>query len=390
MLVTLPIALQSLYHTSVLVHRSALDFKERTDVLWHDLQRVQKQLRLRRQSPEERHRLRVPKLPTLPAFPIPMGFIPFPFHKFRMVPNRQSALETVSEVTPNINQLNGIGVPSDSVFPESIGAETLNQVLQELNERIGDTELATTTTLSNVAGIGLGANTQQVASEDYPQVLTNEVIASSTLPCQGPPGEPGEDGHDGEDGLPGEDGPPGVDGEYLAKNPYDPEGCQVCPQGPPGEPGPPGQRGEPGPTGERGSPGNDGVPGPDSTCVGPPGEAGPKGVKGPQGYQGQRGVDWTTGRGKPGPQGEMGAPGPPGLPGYSAGNATLRGSPGPAGPPGEDGIPGLSGLPGAKGLDGEPGFDGSYCPCPARRRVLYHQPTRQSSMRHGAGSVYLN
>lgn len=29
MLVTLPIALQSLYHTSVLVHRSALDFKVR-------------------------------------------------------------------------------------------------------------------------------------------------------------------------------------------------------------------------------------------------------------------------------------------------------------------------------------------------------------------------
>lgn len=102
----------------------------------------------------------------------------------------------------------------------------------------------------------------------------------------------------------------------------------------------------------------------------------------------------------------MGAPGPAGLPGYSAGNATLRGPPGPAGPPGEDGIPGLSGLPGAKGLDGEPGFDGrcdensqnlktlihkfSYCPCPARRRVVYHQPTRHSSMRHGAGSVYLN
>lgn len=126
------------------------------------------------------------------------------------------------------------------------------------------------------------------------------------MPCEGPPGPPGEPGCPGPKGDPGMRGEVGPQGDPGCPGPQGPKGNQGCP-GPIGPPGPRGPRGDQGPVGFRGPAGPEGSQGRPGQMgpIGPIGPEGPAGPIGPEGPQGQRGCP-----GPEGPQGERGYPGP--------------------------------------------------------------------------------
>ncbi|CAD5231020.1 unnamed protein product [Bursaphelenchus xylophilus] len=396
--VMMPAALSRFHKTHDYVNSHANHFKHQTNALWLELNRVQKQWRLRRDHVYTNHTT----IPIIPVLPLHQGFIPFPFHR----------IEIRKHPTPSDRF-----VPNDSTFDfdENLEDTTTYKKSSGTTENFEYSDRTTVTQrplvrvtvkpmLRPLLPLSVGSFMSEKARQTfdfYSQHLNNPAptyrppdppifypppppmpsytkSSGYVTNCMGPPGPPGQDGLNGPEGGAGADGAPGADAIFeRLETP-----CQICPQGPPGPVGAPGAPGNQGYAGSKGLAGEIGAAGKQSDCSGMPGEPGEVGAQGLQGERGAPGLDWFTGVGAPGPAGPPGPQGLPGLMGALGKPGLVFGVPGPPGLPGEDGWTGDQGEPGPTGTVGEPGIDKGYCPCPYRNDSPYIQP-RQSN--HGFG-----
>uniref|UniRef100_A0A915D9B1 Uncharacterized protein n=1 Tax=Ditylenchus dipsaci TaxID=166011 RepID=A0A915D9B1_9BILA len=300
----------------------------KSNQFWQESQVISKQLRLKRQNHYNGNQV----VQKFPVFSVPIGFIPFPFQKFRIKSVRRPDL---SEEPVKVNEKQGQEDYDNSTkLPKGDTMELLLQIAPF--QHVGTSEKRKS---PNNHDASIAAQRQKPSKTvaaaanlevDYSQFMMEESQYSTAhqdedllLDCVGPPGDPGNDGLDGQDGVPGQDGPAGDDGTFptinIQVNKYatSSQSCQICPAGPEGDPGPVGL---PGFEGEKGDPGPVGLIGATamfSTCRGPRGEPGIPGPQGPVGPPGPPGQDWMSGVGEPGSTGPPGPPGPKGMPGPS-------------------------------------------------------------------------
>ncbi|KAI1717020.1 collagen triple helix repeat (20 copies) domain-containing protein [Ditylenchus destructor] len=94
LLITVPMMLQRFHDYNYAVHHISHKFKSKSNVIFQELRILSNQLRQRRQSQSNGNQV----LEKYPVFPVPLGFIPFPFQKFR-IKSIRIPLESISSTT---------------------------------------------------------------------------------------------------------------------------------------------------------------------------------------------------------------------------------------------------------------------------------------------------
>ncbi|KAI1713142.1 cuticle collagen bli-1 [Ditylenchus destructor] len=369
LLIAVPMMLQRFHDYNYAVGYISHKFKSKSNVIFQELRILsneQRRNQQRRQSQFNGNQV----LEKYPVFPVPLGFIPFPFQKFRIksirIPLESSGSTTADPLADALDSAAKYPTFNESDLPTDINP-SLELMLQltPFDATIAEIQRQ----------MEKYANRRKSPTRNYNASISNHHIMQ-TPQHEMPPlqditqpdfaNEQGNDGVDGTDGFPGSDGEPGEPGSYPVVYPEPEKECQLCPSGGPGAPGPAGPSGPPGEKGDVGLIGLDGLQGELSACRGPRGDSGLPGPKGLPGLPGAPGIDWISGVGPPGPPGHPGDTGPPGPRGPPGIPHTSIGEPGESGRDGTPGIEGIPGRPGKKGEPGVPGPDGGYCPCPGR------------------------
>ncbi|KAI6219664.1 hypothetical protein M3Y95_01090600 [Aphelenchoides besseyi] len=385
MAIMLPAALSRIQRTNEYVTMQANNFKVHTNQLWTEMQQTHKLLRQRRQLEIKQF-----EGPSLSSFPMPLGFIPFPFHKFRVSKRPIPALRFIGDEVPDFlngteNTSNADDLLSPQLLPHGPPGTASPQTPFPLDPPIDAFPPAVTLTTeeftfppetTTFTPPTTTTSRIRINIRPLPPASTHRHSGGYDGNCRGPPGLPGTDGLPGLDGFQGADGAPGADAMMMDyQSTYN---CRLCPAGPAGSEGEIGDYGQMGPQAKPGRP---------SDCVGSIGSPGQFGSPGQIGEQGQPGTDVISGiglPGLPGPPGKMGSQGPQGLPGQ---HSVVIGPPGKPGPQGRNAVNGVLGIPGPIGLMGDPGADRGYCPCPTRPNTNYGRQSDTNNKLSSFGHV---